>query len=72
MPQTRPSSSRVGATLNTIAERTKLMPLLPLSMVLERAPVCRFRWNVRSRLWRCLVGKMVQMRGKRDWRKTRT
>ena len=41
-------------------------------MVLERAPVWRFRWNVRSRLWRCLVRKMVQMRGKRDWRKTRT
>ena len=45
MPQTRESSSRVGTMLNTRAERTKLMPRDPRSIVLLSAPVCRSRWN---------------------------
>lgn len=43
----------VGPRLNTSALRTKLMPLVPLSIVFDSAPVCLLRWNAKSRLWRC-------------------
>lgn len=35
----------VGAMLNTRADNTKLIPREPRSIVLDRAPVCRFKWK---------------------------
>ena len=43
----------VGTTLKTMLLRMKLMPLVPLSMTLFSAPVCRDRWKLKSRLCRC-------------------
>ena len=35
----------VGTTLNTRADNTKLIPRDPRSIVLDRAPVCLFKWK---------------------------
>ena len=35
----------VGAMLNTSADSTKLIPREPRSIVLDSAPVCRFKWK---------------------------
>lgn len=45
-------SNTIGRRLNTNALRTKLMPLVPLSIALDKAPVCLLRWKPRSKLWR--------------------
>lgn len=52
MAQTRPTSKTVGPRLKTSALRTKEMPRVPRSIALDSAPVCRLRWNPRSRLCR--------------------
>lgn len=52
MALTRPTSKTVGPRLKTRALRTKEMPRVPRSIALESAPVCRLRWNPRSRLCR--------------------
>lgn len=36
--ETKASSKTIGTTLNTIADRTKFIPLDPLSIVFDRAP----------------------------------
>lgn len=51
-PATRATSRIVGATLKTMLLRMKLMPLVPLSMTLFRAPVCLDKWKRRSKAWR--------------------
>ena len=43
IPQTSDSSKKVGTTLKTRADSTKLMPRDPRSIVLDRAPVCLLR-----------------------------
>lgn len=52
MALTRPTSKTVGPRLKTSALRTKEMPRVPRSIALDSAPVCRLRWNPRSRLCR--------------------
>ena len=51
-PLTRVTSNMMGSRLNTKALRTKLIPLVPLSIAFDKAPVCLLRWKARSRLWR--------------------
>lgn len=51
---TSATSTIVGTTLKTKAVRTKLIPRVPRSIAFERAPVWRWRWNPKSRLWRWL------------------
>ncbi len=46
MPQTRESSKKVGMILKIKALRTEAMPREPLSIVLDSAPVWRFKWKV--------------------------
>ena len=50
IPQTSDISRRVGTTLNTRADNTKLIPRDPRSMVLDRAPVCLLRWKAENEL----------------------
>lgn len=40
MLQTRPISSAVGITWNTMLVSKKLIPLVPLSIALVKPPVC--------------------------------
>lgn len=52
IPLTRVTSNMMGRRLNTKALRTKLIPLVPLSIAFDKAPVCLLRWKAKSRLWR--------------------
>lgn len=45
-------SNTIGRRLNTKALRTKLIPLVPLSIALDKAPVCLLKWKPKSKLWR--------------------
>ena len=53
IPQTIVISNAVGAILKMIACSRNVMPLVPLSIALVSPPVCRLKWNLRSRLSRC-------------------
>ena len=47
IPQTIDSSRKVGTMLKSMADKTKLIPRDPRSIVLDSAPVCRFRWKAK-------------------------
>lgn len=53
MPLTIKTSTTVGTTLNTSADKTKLMPLVPLS-ILKRAYVFQYIFKKRQMFTNCL------------------